>query len=282
MITNSENVILELSQLITDRLPRTQLAVAMLSGSATDRSVAPGDIDITTVHIPENPRVIDSPLHLIPISLAMLDIGNRLKQEAGITSIFFASDLLQEAMVALASLVHPGELIIPIHWLHFTSPQFMAANEPQNLTTNLLSGNPLIGNQEDITRIIQETNPLSFSHLKGMHHLIGNFRVLICNFRPGHNERQTTFNSFLINQSLRSLISFWRQKILEPIALQSKIDTKGLNWQKRIEIALQLRTDLAPIFSTAQEMLKSSSHPPQDFGDVVDLHVKTFELWPLS
>ena len=236
--------------LLVHRCPISHPDLAMLSlnGSQHRRDHGPeSDIDIFTILHSRHPEKIDL--------AAITEIGNQLnhlcqtlmENSVNLVPIVVATIRLEEAQVEMARLLHPGKQILPLHWLHHPSVEFLITNEPPELADNLLRGEPILGKAPTVTQPIPS--------LGGLDWLTDSFRVLIANF--AHDSRkQRVPNRFLLKHALHNLDYFWKWKIIPT------------------------RPDLKSIFDQVHALRHQGERA--SFDQVVNLHQVTFDLWPTN
>lgn len=262
------------------------LAFVCLSGSTSARSSGPGsDIDITTVMKPQDPKVVDIK--------SIIELANQIKvfcakqiSTTGRIPVVISTVRLEEAQIAMASMMFPDREIVPLHWLHYPSVEFGKANEPPELFLGLLKGKVLQGDAKEIVERFKNTNTEDCSKLAGLDWLTDSFRVFLANDPAnttdfgqcvGWSTMPTQPEGFVRKLATHNLEYFWRWKIIRP-CIERLTGVKIESWREAMQHASIIPTNFWETAIRVRTLRHLGKDAPAD--EITALHKATFEIWP--
>jgi hypothetical protein len=247
------------------------LRLVTLSGSFSNNSNgALSDIDVTTVLQPENPSRVDVSA-IIALARQLHVFAQDLANNFLVAPVVISSIRLEEAQIALAKT--SNHKVLPIHWLFYPSVEFASVNEPSELFLNLIKGQTIFGNQEQIQDAF-EVAVGDFSSLTGLDWLTDSLRVLLANIDFKDKNRSFLPQSFLKSLAMHNLEYFWKWRIIDKLAKQL-----GVNFQNYNQLdLLQINPELKQVV----ELVRKNRHLGEkaDLQEITKLHDFTFQIWP--
>lgn len=252
------------------------LVFSTIGGSSSSNSHgSKSDIDIVTIMRSNNPNRVNVD-HIIDIAMSLRQIGIKLVQEdVVIRPVFISTIRLEEAQITLAEI--EGGMALPIHWLHYPSIQFAKTNEPVELLSGLIKGKSIKGDRESVAKNIAMAEPMD--ELSGLDWLTDSFRVLLTN--AGVKDGQLVFQplGFLKGLAMHNLEYFWKWKVVAKI-VKEETGKDFENWNDMLQISNKIPFDIMQIVNRIREVRHSGTN--SDIEEIVELHRKTFEMWPIS
>ncbi len=161
---------------------------------------------------------------------------------------------------------------MPIHWLFYPSVQFASVNEPPELFLNLIKGQPIFGNQEQIQEDFRAVAE-GFSCLAGLDWLTDSLRVLLANINIEDENQSFQPKGFLKSLAMHNLEYFWKWQIVGQLAKNNGQNFN--NWNQLESLNLSKRTvDLVNLIRNVRHQGEGGQ-----VTDIVNLHELTFALW---
>ncbi|MDO8452689.1 MAG: hypothetical protein Q7S79_02965 [bacterium] len=255
-----------------------------LSGSTSANSSGPGsDIDITTVMKPEKAGVVDVEA-IVNLADQIKVFSTRLVARTNMVPVVISTIRLEEAQIAMASMMFPDKEIVPLHWLHYPSVEFGKANEPPELFLGLLKGKVLQGEATEVVQRFDSASDEICSKLAGLDWLTDSFRVFLANSPleipevcVGPHAQLAQPEGFLKKLATHNLEYFWRWKIIRP-CIERFTDVKIESWKEASEHS----SAVPPRLWETATRVRTLRHQGKDANtdEIVALHKATFEIWP--
>ncbi|MDP3994300.1 MAG: hypothetical protein Q8P91_00525 [bacterium] len=282
---------MEKDNLTTERLQRVKnilenevpfchpdLSVICIGGSNSSNSAGPlSDIDITTIMKPENPLNFDIN-STIQLCAQLRKFAFDIADQEGVIPVIISTIRLEEAQLALAEILNPDKIILPIHWLHYPSLEFAAINEPSKLVKGLLNGKYLKGDRKNILAEFDKIDHQQFEFLTGLDWITDSFRVFLSNINNGEFPIIRQPEGFLKKLALHNLEYFWKWNITRPV-LEHNINISPDNWVDMAKLSDFIPHDLWILANNVRNLRHKAAWAQPN--EIIDLHIKTFEVLPI-
>ncbi len=255
---------------------RPDLRVAVVGGSRHNQTFGnQSDLDLITVMKSDHPARVDID-SMLEMGTELNRMSNALHAQTDISPIIVATLRLEEAQIAAARDRHPSKLILPIHWIHFPSLEFMAANESIRLARGLLNGRSLIGDAEAEKEHLKALAETPVKQVRGVDWLTDGLRILIANRDLGERTARVK-QDFLKCNASHNLHYFWKWRMVEPL-VQAATGREIDDWAEIANVADDLQPDLMRDFRKIHELRHLGEQG--EFDEILDLHRLTFSLLP--
>lgn len=251
------------------------MSLVIIGGSRKNGTFGPqSDLDVVTIMKTGDPKKVDVE-PILEVGTQLNRICSMIHRDSPITPVVIATIRLEEAQIELARITNPGRIILPVHWVHYPSIQFMATNEPIDLAKGLLGGTPLLGDTCSFIEELQHFAKNPVQEVAGLDWLTDSFRILIAN-HPADGENPRFPVGFLRRHATHNLHYFWKWRIVAPM-VEKITGFSDSDWSAIQKVAQRERPDLMSEFQKVHILRHLGEKANLD--DIVNLHKDTFSTW---
>lgn len=265
------------AHLIASRCPfdHKGLRIVVLSGSQGNSTFGDhSDVDVCTLMRSEDPSRVDIQ-NLVEMAGQLNLFCHCLNQDSGVSPVVISTIRMEEAQIAIASMLSPDRPVAAIHWLHYPSVEFLATNEPPGLARGLLCGQVLKGDLASANHSLDLALQNPTPELVGLDWLTDSLRILLAN-APVDNTSWFPLG-FLKRHATHNLDYFWKWRLIVPL-IEKACQTQIIEWPKAKALAPDICPQLVKIYDEVRHIRHHSEETSID--QIVDLHDTTFAIWP--